>query len=164
MSSLRNILKELRIQNQKSQMQVAEALGISRSTISMYECGEREPDLATLQKIADYYKVDMNYLLGKSSVSSLNTEKSSFQETPPFEALHRRPGFFGKRAGAAAGRVCGLLYGGFVLSADAGAGAGAKPSGHSGRCCLCSGSLWAVCAGFRDFAPGRAAPQKGAEP
>ena len=87
MSSLRNILKELRIQNQKSQMQVAEALGISRSTISMYECGEREPDLATLQKIADYYKVDMNYLLGKSSASSLNTEKSSFQETPRFEAL-----------------------------------------------------------------------------
>lgn len=40
-------------------------LGISKSTISMYENGNREPNFETLECIADYFNVDMNFLLGR---------------------------------------------------------------------------------------------------
>ena len=36
----------------------------------MYERGEREPGLETLEQIADYFNVDMDYLLGKSDIVS----------------------------------------------------------------------------------------------
>ena len=52
-------------------------LGISRSAVSMYETGNREPDLETLEKIAKFFNVDMNYLLGSSvTVTSDNPEPS----------------------------------------------------------------------------------------
>lgn len=48
-----------------SQNKVAEDLGISRSTVSMYESGLREPSFENLEAIADYFNCNMNYLLGK---------------------------------------------------------------------------------------------------
>lgn len=57
-------LKELRLDAGYTQQDIADALGISKSTISMYELGNREPDFETLEVIADYFNVDMNYLLG----------------------------------------------------------------------------------------------------
>lgn len=47
-----------------TQEMLAEKLNISRSSIGMYENGEREPSLELLEKIADLFNVDMNYLLG----------------------------------------------------------------------------------------------------
>ena len=35
----------------------------------MYELGEREPDLETLEGIADFFNVDINYLIGKEDGS-----------------------------------------------------------------------------------------------
>lgn len=62
-------LKELRVRHQLSQQKLSEIIGISKSSINMYERGEREPGLNTISAFADYFKVDMNYLLGKSDVS-----------------------------------------------------------------------------------------------
>lgn len=59
-------LKELRKSENETQPMLAEAIGVSRSAISMYESGAREPDLETLEAIADHYNVDMNYLIGWS--------------------------------------------------------------------------------------------------
>ena len=59
-------LKELRKSENETQPMLAEAIGVSRSAISMYESGAREPDLETLEDIADHYNVDMNYLIGWS--------------------------------------------------------------------------------------------------
>lgn len=67
-------LKELRIDNGFTQVTLADALGISKSTISMYELGHREPDFETLEVLADFFNVDMNYLLG------LDVPKNRFQE------------------------------------------------------------------------------------
>lgn len=57
-------LRRLRKQDGLTQSALASALGIAKSTISMYECGNREPDFETLEKIADYFNVDMNQLTG----------------------------------------------------------------------------------------------------
>ncbi len=57
-------LRRLRKQDGLTQADLAIRLGIAKSTISMYECGNREPDFETLEAIADYFNVDMNRLTG----------------------------------------------------------------------------------------------------
>lgn len=59
-------LKRLRGIKKKNQQEVADELGISRSTYSGYESGQREPDFETLRMIADYFQVTTDYLLGVS--------------------------------------------------------------------------------------------------
>ena len=59
-------LKELRTASRKTQEELGKYLKVGRNTISRYESGEREPDLKTAQKIADYFGVSTDYLLGKS--------------------------------------------------------------------------------------------------
>lgn len=59
-------LKLLRRESGLSQQDFANQLKTSKSSINMYERGEREPGLETLESIADYFNVDMDYLLGKA--------------------------------------------------------------------------------------------------
>lgn len=61
-----NTLKRLRKSKGITQAELAKDLGVSKSTISMYEIGAREPDFETLEALADYFNVDMNYLTGWS--------------------------------------------------------------------------------------------------
>lgn len=57
-------LKELRIQANKKQSEIAEVLGVSFQAYSNWENGNREPDFGTLIKLADYFSVSVDYLLG----------------------------------------------------------------------------------------------------
>ena len=68
MGSFRDRLKILREKRGMSQQHLADELGISRSAVGNYELGTREPDLETLELIADYFNVDMDYLIGKSVI------------------------------------------------------------------------------------------------
>lgn len=45
--------------------QLGEIIGVAESTVSLYEQGKREPDNATLKKLADYFEVSVDYLLGR---------------------------------------------------------------------------------------------------
>lgn len=63
-NSFGSILKELRRSEKETQQELATALGVSRSTISMYESELREPNFETLEAVADHYNVDMNFLTG----------------------------------------------------------------------------------------------------
>lgn len=65
MAAFKEMLKYLRSRESLSQAELAEKLGVAKSTISMYEVGRREPDFETLEAIADLFNVDMNFLLGK---------------------------------------------------------------------------------------------------
>lgn len=69
MGQFASILKQLRLQKGLTQPQLAERLGISRSAISMYERGEREPDTTSMEAIAALFGVDMNYLYGMPTVT-----------------------------------------------------------------------------------------------
>lgn len=65
MKKFARTLKTLRTGCDVTQEKLAKDLGISRSTIGMYETGEREPDFATAERIADYFKVNVDTLLGR---------------------------------------------------------------------------------------------------
>lgn len=62
--------KALRLSHDLSQSELAKNLRISKSSVNMYERGEREPGLETLEAIADLFNVDMDYLLGKSDIEN----------------------------------------------------------------------------------------------
>lgn len=61
-------LISLRKSRKLTQIELAKMLGISRGALSMYEIGQREPDLATLQRIADFFSVSTDYLLGGTNI------------------------------------------------------------------------------------------------
>ena len=59
-------LRELRTEKQLSQSEFAKQVRLTKSAVNMYERGEREPSFEVLEKIADYFNVDLDYLLGKT--------------------------------------------------------------------------------------------------
>lgn len=60
-------LKELRETMGLSQYSFADAFGISQSTIGNWEAGKREPNFDTMQRLADFFGVSVDYLLGRES-------------------------------------------------------------------------------------------------
>ena len=58
-------LRTLRQEDRLSQAALAERIGTSKSSINMYERGEREPSIATLIAFADFFDVDIDYLVGR---------------------------------------------------------------------------------------------------
>lgn len=62
-------LKKLRKSKDLSQSELAKRLNVSKSTISMLEVGSRKPSWELMEEIADFFNVDMNYLLGKEDQS-----------------------------------------------------------------------------------------------
>ncbi|MEN6325836.1 MAG: helix-turn-helix transcriptional regulator [Syntrophomonas sp.] len=62
-----DILAELRKNKGLSQYELSEQLGLSRGQISNYELGTRQPDYDTLLRIAEYFNVTTDYLLGRTN-------------------------------------------------------------------------------------------------
>lgn len=78
-------LKQLRNERGISQRQLAEFLKVAPSTISMYENGQREPNFEVLESLADFFNVDLNYLLGKTNKTTkiiLDSESSKGIKIP----------------------------------------------------------------------------------
>ncbi|EIJ79173.1 immunity repressor protein [Bacillus methanolicus PB1] len=75
-------LKKLR--GKRSQEEIAQKIGISRARLSHYETGRSEPDSETLKKLADFYGVSTDYLLG-----SENAKKPS-DDLPPLTEKDER--------------------------------------------------------------------------
>lgn len=59
-------LKLLRSAAGISQKALAEAIGVSQQSINKYENHNIEPDIATLSRIADYFHVSIDYLVGRT--------------------------------------------------------------------------------------------------
>ncbi|MBR2181532.1 MAG: helix-turn-helix transcriptional regulator, partial [Oscillospiraceae bacterium] len=71
-------LKKLRENKGISQSQLASDLGISQGTVGNWESGIREPSFETISKLAKYFNVSVDYLLGRSdelTSSSSNAKK-----------------------------------------------------------------------------------------
>lgn len=64
-------LKRLREDRKLSQQQLADRLNINRSTYARYELGQTQPDYETLQRLADFYEVSVDYLFGRENNNNL---------------------------------------------------------------------------------------------
>ena len=60
-------LKELRKDKNMTQVQLAEALGVSKGTVAMWEIGKREPNFETLNRLSDIFDKRIDYILGNSN-------------------------------------------------------------------------------------------------
>lgn len=65
-----NRIKELRKSKNVTLQEVSEKTGISITSLSFYEKGQRNPKIETWQKLADYFGVSIGYLQGENSDDS----------------------------------------------------------------------------------------------
>lgn len=83
---MQNRLKELRHEKNLTLRELGEKVGMRNSTLSQYENNKREPKLKTWQKLADFFNVPVDYLLGISkdrstlTIDDLNTEEQEAYE------------------------------------------------------------------------------------
>lgn len=68
MATLANRIKELRKERDLSQEEFGKIFGIVKSTVSLYENGKSTPDDEMKKKIANYYNVSLDYLMGESNI------------------------------------------------------------------------------------------------
>ncbi len=72
-----NNLKTLRKQTKKTQIEVAKYLNIDQTTYSGYETGKSNPSLETMEKMADFYSVSLDYLCGRPNANLIFTDSLS---------------------------------------------------------------------------------------
>ena len=84
MPEFKDMLKYFRMRENLSQSELAEKIGVSASTISMYEVGKREPDFETEEAIADFFNTDLNTLRGRDTESDSYYLNSDAREIAQF--------------------------------------------------------------------------------
>ena len=88
MATFSERLKSLRSEKGWSQQRLADELNLSKSSVNMYERGEREPGFETMEAIADTFNVDMDYLYGRTDVKIAEPIQLNTDAVPPgFEPL-----------------------------------------------------------------------------
>ena len=70
-----NRIKDLREDRDMRQSDLAAATGIDQRTISNYETGKTSPDAYALIKLADFFDVSIDYLVGRAVTSNSLEEK-----------------------------------------------------------------------------------------
>lgn len=82
MSFFSEMLRGLRKRRGLTQAQLAQEIGVSKSSVNMYERGEREPSYSTLQKISQYFNISTDALLGNEvSINNLAEAAKCMRKT-----------------------------------------------------------------------------------
>ncbi|QIX58992.1 hypothetical protein HCY95_01431 [Limosilactobacillus fermentum] len=71
-------IAQLRKSRSMSQFQLAKTLNIATSTLGMYETNRRKPNMEMLEKLADFFGVSIDYLLGRETTdkSDIDLDKA----------------------------------------------------------------------------------------
>lgn len=78
---LGNRLKDLRSELNLTQDDIAKKLKIPRGTYAHYELNKRQPDNDTLNRLADFFNVSIDYLFGRTESRSIKVEILEFDAT-----------------------------------------------------------------------------------
>lgn len=76
-----DIFKALRTEKKLSQQELADQMQINRSTYARYETSQTQPDFETLAKLARFYDVSIDYLLGHSDTKHTYTALTPTQKS-----------------------------------------------------------------------------------
>lgn len=68
-----NRIKILRLVNNKTQKDIADYLGVTKTAISYYEKGKKNPKPENWQALADYFNVSVPYLRGATTYEVLDS-------------------------------------------------------------------------------------------
>ncbi len=68
MTMIYNRIKELRVDKDLSQKELADILNVTRSAYSNYENGIRDVPVEILAQLADYYGTSVDYIIGRTDV------------------------------------------------------------------------------------------------
>lgn len=80
----RTRLRELRENaGYKSQQAFADAFGVAQSTVGGWEAGKREPNYATTLKLANFFHVSVDYLLGQTDRKDISPTQTPTPSTGP---------------------------------------------------------------------------------
>lgn len=90
-----NKLKRLRENKNLLQKELANIIGISLSSISMYERGERQPDNETLKKFSKFFNVSIDYLLD-NEIKDETSIDDEMKEIDTLKKLLIKNGFMSK--------------------------------------------------------------------
>ena len=67
----------------KSQQAFADAFGVAQSTVGGWEAGKREPNYATTLKLANFFHVSVDYLLGQTDQKDMASTQTPTPTTGP---------------------------------------------------------------------------------
>lgn len=70
-----SMIKKLREQKNLKQEDIAKMMNVDRSTVGKWENGSSKPDYEKMIKLADYYGVSVDYLLGREEVETIAAHK-----------------------------------------------------------------------------------------
>ncbi|BBI32008.1 helix-turn-helix domain-containing protein [Cohnella abietis] len=70
-------IKQLRKEKKKTHQDMADFLGITRQAYGYYESGKRDVDTETLTKLADFFDVSLDYMVGRTEENHQALSKSS---------------------------------------------------------------------------------------
>lgn len=77
-------LKKLRSEQKITQKELAKLIGYGQSTVAAWETSTREPNIQQLLKVAEYFKVSIDYLLGNND-NRLIAKNPNMMEVYPNE-------------------------------------------------------------------------------
>lgn len=80
-------LKKLRLKKNLTQAELAKILKIGESTVSFYEANKREPDYEMLKRIADFFNVSVDYLLGRTDYDKHSETIAAHRTDDPMDDL-----------------------------------------------------------------------------
>lgn len=83
-----NVLKELRTKKGVYQKDVAKYLGVDRTTYVKYERGDSEPSIDIIKKLANYFDVTVDFLVGKEKKANTLDEQLSGIEFALYGEIH----------------------------------------------------------------------------
>lgn len=82
-------IRELRKAKKVTMKELGNMIGVAESTMSLYETGKRKPDPETLSRLADYFNVSVDYLLGRDEGQPQTSPSPADRQRRDVEAMLR---------------------------------------------------------------------------